>query len=169
VLRFLHALGKQRGTSAEPYRWAGLFLGEDHPAYLALEPQHSPSSRSYAWYLRVADLAAFLRQIAPTLEKRLADSPCSGHSGELRITFYNRGLAVRFEGGQIREVGELESLAWNEADARFPGQTFLQILFQHRSYEELRHIYPDVYANTTAAALFKSIFPRQPSAVWPIS
>lgn len=169
VLRFLHALGKQRETADQLYRWTGLFLGEEHPAYLALEPHNSPPNRYYAWYLRVADLAEFLRRIAPALEKRLADSPCSGHSGELKISFYNRGLAVQFERGLIREVRDLETLAWSNADARFPGQTFLQILFQHRSYEELRHIYPDAFANTTAAALFKSIFPRQPSAVWPLS
>ena len=65
VLRFLHALGQQRGTPDEPYRRTGLFLGEDHPAYLALETQNSPPNRSYTWYLRVPDLPAFLRRIAP--------------------------------------------------------------------------------------------------------
>ncbi len=169
VLRFLHALGHQRGTADQPYERIGLYLGEDHPAYLALEPQNSPPTRSYAWYLRVPDMAAFIQRIAPALEQRLADSPCAGHSGELKISFYKRGLAVQFEGGLIREVRELDTLAWDASDARFPGQTFLQVLFQHRTCEELRHIYPDVFASTAAAALFKSIFPRQPSSVWPIS
>jgi hypothetical protein len=169
VLRFLHALGRQRGTAEKPYQRTGLFLGEEHPAYLALEPQNAPPNRPYAWYLRVPDLAEFLRRIAPVLEQRLADSPCAGHSGGLRISFYNRGLELQFEGGKIRQVRELESPGWEDADARFPGQTFLQILFQHRSYEELRHIYPDAFANTTAAALLKSMFPRQPSEIWPLS
>ncbi len=169
VLRFLHALGKARGTAAEPYQNTGLYLGEDHPAYLVLTPQNAPPNRYYAWYLRVPDLAEFLRRIAPALEKRLADSPCAGHSGELRISFYHGGLAILFEGGRIRAVEKLESIGWEQADARFPAQTFLQVLFQHRSYEEMRHIYPDAFANTTAAALFRCIFPRQPSVIWPLS
>lgn len=169
VLRFLHALGQQRGTEAEPYHRTGLFLGEEHPAYIALESQNSPPSRPYTWYLRVADLPAFLRHVAPALEKRLADSPCAGHSGQMRISFYNKGLVIIFKGGRIQEVKALESLAWDESDARFPEQTFLHILFQHRSYEELRNIYPDVSAKTDAAALLKSMFPRQPSGIWPVS
>ncbi len=169
VLRFLHALGKRRGSDDEPYQSTGLYLGEDHPAYLALTPQNSPPNGSYAWYLRVPDLAEFLGRIAPALEKRLADSPCAGHSGELRISFYHGGLAIRFESGRIRAVEKLESIGWEQADARFPGQTFLHLLFQHRSYEEMRHFYPDAFANTTAAALFRCIFPRQPSAIWPLS
>ncbi len=166
VLRFLHALGQQRGTPDEPYRRTGLFLGEDHPAYLILETQNSPPNRSYTWYLRVPDLPAFLRRIAPVLEDRLAESPCAGHNGEMRITFYKSGLSIHFEQGRIREVQPLESLAWDAADAHFPGLTFLQVLFQHRTVDELRHIYTDAYANTTATALLKVLFPRQPSDIW---
>jgi len=166
VLRFLHALGQQRGTADHPYHRVGLFLGEDHPAYIALEAVNSPPNHPYAWYLRVPDLPAFLRRIAPILEKRLAASPCAGHSGELRITFYHDGLEIKFENGCIRDVQTLESLAWDDADARFPGQTFLQVLFQHRTVDELRYIYADVYANTTAAALMQFLFPPRKSSIY---
>ncbi len=169
VMRFLDALGKKRGTEAEPYRTTGFFLGEDHPSYISLEPQNSPPNRTYAWYMRVADLPAFLRHITPVLEKRLAASPCAGQTGDLRVTFFNSGLEIKFDNGRIAEIKTLAMLAWDEADARFPGSTFLNILFQHRSWDELRHIYAEVYANTKAAALLKSLFPRQTCEIWPIS
>lgn len=169
VLRFLDALGKKRGTEAEPYRTTGLFLGEDHPAYIALESWNSPPNRTYAWYMRVADLPAFLHLITPVLEERLAASPCAGHTGDLHISFYTDALEIKFTDGHIANIHYLDSLNWDEAHARFPGLTFLQVLFQHRSVEELRHIYKDVNANTTAAALLKSMFPRQTCELWPIS
>jgi len=169
VLRFLDALGRQRGTQDEPYRTTGFFLGEDHPSYLALEPHNSPPSRAYAWYMRVADLPAFLRHITPVLERRLAESPCAGHTGELQISFYIDALEIKFETGRITDIKRLDSLQWDAAHARFPGLTFLQVLFQHRSIDELRQIYPDVNANLTAAALLKCLFPRNTCEIWPIS
>ena len=42
----------------------------------------------YAWYIRVADVADFLRTISPVLEDRLAESVMVGYSGELRLNFY---------------------------------------------------------------------------------
>ena len=38
--------------------------------------------------MRVPDLPGFLRKVAPVLRKRLAGSPCQGHTGELKINFY---------------------------------------------------------------------------------
>ncbi len=55
----------------------------------------------YAWYLRVPDVPAFIRHIAPVLERRLARSILTGYTGDLKVDFYNGGLRLHFEQGKI--------------------------------------------------------------------
>jgi len=62
-------------------------LGCDHPIYDALGRQLERQSPAYAWYIRVADLPAFLWHMAPVLEKRLAQSVLAGYSGKMRLNF----------------------------------------------------------------------------------
>jgi hypothetical protein len=56
-------------------------LGAEHPVY-DFFPECWPVVRKPgAWYLRVADLPAFVRLIGPALEKRLACSTMAGYTG----------------------------------------------------------------------------------------
>jgi hypothetical protein len=43
------------------------------------------------WYVRVAGVAGFLRQVAPELEARLADTALASHSGTLALSFHRAG------------------------------------------------------------------------------
>ncbi len=79
-------------------------LGADHPAYDALPSVLSPSSKSYALYVRVPDFPAFLQRIAPVLEQRLAKSVAHGFSGELQVNLYRDGLKLMFESGRLASV-----------------------------------------------------------------
>jgi hypothetical protein len=56
------------------------------------------------WYVRVADVAGFLRQVAPALEARLAASAVAGHSGRLAVSFYRTGVRLRFDHGRLAEI-----------------------------------------------------------------
>ena len=58
-----------------------LGLGRTHPAYDAL-PYDWPIVKlpPYAWYVRVADLPALVRHIAPALERRLIGSVAEGYT-----------------------------------------------------------------------------------------
>lgn len=174
VLRFLHEAGKsfpeaqKRGGRVDAL---GLFLGQEHPAYqvthISLGRRHEP----YAWYIRVPDLPAFLRRITPVLERRLAESPYVGHTGELKITFYRSGLRLVFENGRLRQAESWQPTpVGHDGDAAFPGLTFLQLLMGYRSLDELHHAFVDCwYGSDLAYGLLSSLFPKQPSCVWPIS
>jgi hypothetical protein len=170
VLRYLEKTGQAQAVK-EPFGAFGFWLGEKHPVYEAIPDRLPRVRKPYAWYLRVADLPAFLSHIAPALERRLEGSPLAGHSGELKITFYNQGLRLVFESGRL-----VEASAWrpeplgHSGDAAFPGLTFLQLLFGYRSLEELKYAFPDCSTSTDSAlALLDTLFPRQPSDVWSVS
>jgi hypothetical protein len=121
----------------------------------------------YAWYLRVADLPSFLRHVAPALEQRLAESAQGGYTGELTLDFYRGGLRLVLEDGKLTTVEDWQRPVWGESKASFPPLVFLQLLFGHRSLDELRRIYPDVRAEGEATALLDALFPKRPSLlVW---
>jgi hypothetical protein len=146
-------------------------LGEEHPAYDVLHDRLPRVRAPYAWYLRVPDLPGFLRLLTTLLEDRLASSPYTGHTGELKVTFYKDGLKFTFEAGRIKQIEPWQPTPVGHAgDAALPGLTFLQMVFGYRSFAELDNIYPDVWAdNDDAYGILNVLFPRQPSNVWPVS
>jgi hypothetical protein len=173
VLRYLKQVGlelkPERGDA--PLGAFALEMGETHPVYDVLGARIPKVNPPYAYYLRVPDLPAFLRQVAPALEARLANSPLAGYTGELKLSFYRDGLHIVFESGRLVRVD-----AWkptpdaHSGDAAFPGLTFLQILFGYRSLAEIRYAFADSFTtNEDVRMLIATLFPRQPSKVWPVS
>jgi len=158
----------------------GWLLGSAHP--FAGVVQFSDTRRPYAYYLRVPDLPGLLRRLTPVLERRLADSPLVGHSGELRLSFYRSGLRLALAGGRVQSVEDwtpprtaagldfgLPSLDARRPSAAFPDLTFLQLLFGYRSLEELEAAFPDcLVRGQETRALLHALFPKAPSKVWPI-
>jgi hypothetical protein len=142
-------------------------LGQDHPVYRALDRDLVvPARRPYAWYVRVPNLAALARHVAPVLERRLAESPLAGTSQRLEISFYRGRLALRFERGRLAGAEE-----WHNRQGMRPGETggagagmpreqFLQLVFGYRSFEELRDWHPDVLAEDEEG-LLEVLFPKQ--------
>jgi hypothetical protein len=54
-------------------------------------------------------------------------------------------------------------------DATFPYDTFLHLLFGHRSLTELRHILADSEVRgNEGRALLKALFPKPSSNIWPM-
>ncbi len=144
-------------------------LGESHPVYDALGSQLEKGRKPYAWYIRVADLAGFLRHITPALDRRLAESVMAGHNGTLRLNFYRSNLTLLFEKGKLIEIGTYEPDHVEDADALFPDLTFLQLLFGYRSFDELDFAFADCYAEKAeAAVLLNCLFPKRPSDINPL-
>ncbi|MCA9973737.1 MAG: hypothetical protein KC425_26165, partial [Anaerolineales bacterium] len=143
-------------------------LGDDHPVYDALGRQLEQLRAPYAWYMRVPDLRAFLRHIAPALEARLAGSVMAGHSGTLRLTTYRQRLTLVFANGRLQEIGTYDAPRLEDGDARFPDLTFLQLLFGYRSLAELDHAFADCYMSDEAHVLLTCLFPKRPSMVVPL-
>lgn len=174
VLRYLQRTGEsypaEQGERQE-FGAYGFWLGAEHPVYQAIPDKLPRVRQPYAWYLRVPDLPAFLRHIRPIIEERLANSALSGHTGELKISFYRSGLRLNFESGQLVQVESWKPTPQGHSgDAGFPGLTFLQLCFGYRSLEELRYAFADCWTNNdTAQALLEILFPKQASNIWPVS
>jgi Acetyltransferase (GNAT) domain len=155
-------------------------LGREHPLYGAMH--FTDFWRPEGLYTRVPDLARFLGDIRPVLQRRLAASPMNGYSGTLVISLYRHGVELVFEHGTLTRVaawrpslttiGQEMSHASSDRrrpDALFPGLTFLQLLFGSRSFAELETAFPDCIVRTgEGRALLDALFPRQPSDVWPV-
>ncbi|MGC9350312.1 MAG: GNAT family N-acetyltransferase [Anaerolineae bacterium] len=181
VLRYL----KETGASYEAhlpsemdrsFERVAFGLGRDHPVYAVVTDWLPKTREPYAWYIRVSDLPAFLRLIAPILKARLAGSILVGYSGTLKLDFYRAGIRVNFEQGAVTEIAPWP---WgNESDherrsggafVRFPDLTFLQLLFGYRSLDELQHAHADCGGNLEGRLLVAALFPKQSSTVWPVS
>ncbi len=145
-------------------------LGQAHPVYEALEPELEKQIQPYGWYVRVPDIPAFLRHVAPALERRLAGSVMAGHTGTSKINLYRSRLVMVWEDGRLKEVidgYEYERL--EHGDANFPDLTFLQLLFGFRSFDELRLSFVDCFArDATTHVLLRALFPKRPSHAIPL-
>ncbi len=172
VLRALQTQGSQMPTSkpnVDPFSEIGFYLGRNHPFYDVLGGLAPAEEEPYAWYVRVPDLPAFLRLIAPALEQRLADSDVAGYTGELKLDFYCGGLRIAFDKGQLTTIENWRVPTFDSnAGAGLPALVFLQVVFGHRSIDELRHAFPDVWVNDEAGYILKVLFPARPSFVMPL-
>ena len=173
VIRYMKATGEvyyERDKGKELGAF-GFWLGTEHPVYDVLSGKLPRSREPYAFYVRVADLAGFIRHLAPVLEERLADSQLVGHSGELKITFFRDGLKLVFKEGGLVEIERWKPDPLGQpGDAAFPDLVFLQLLFGYRSFEELNYAFVDCYPeNEEATVLLNVLFPKQTSNVWPVS
>jgi GNAT superfamily N-acetyltransferase len=173
VLRALKKQGERYAAKLEKKgpTGIGLALGLEHPAYEVVEGKLVPYRRPYAWYVRVPDLPAFIRHIAPVLERRLAQSLLCGYSGDLDITFYHGGLKLTFAGGKLTAATGWRAPESNEhwTGAGFPPLVFLKLLFGYRSLDELRDAYPDCWASDEPGLLLKALFPKRVSWVQPLA
>ncbi len=172
ILRYTRAIGQEYAAhdGKGEYRGCTFSLGAAHPIYDAAGGRLSRVDEPYAWYLRVPDLPDFLRLIAPVLERRLVDSIAAGHTGEVTLSFYRGGLRLALERGQLVAVEEWKPPATEAGNVRFPGLSFLQLLFGYRTLDELRHAFPDCQVSSNdAQVILSALFPRRPSHVWPIA
>ncbi len=174
VMRYLKAQGEKLPCehSEVPLSYFGFWMGTlDHPVYRVLPDSLEVTRRPYAWYIRVPDLAGFIRHIAPVLERRLAESPLTGHSGDLTLTFYRDGLCLAFEKGRLARAEPWKPFPVGGAGrAGFPGLTFLQLLFGYRSLEDLMYAFPDCWTDSDETkSLLNALFPRKPSDFMPVA
>jgi hypothetical protein len=153
-------------NGAKPTNEIFFQLGDSHPVYQALGTQLERREKPYAWYVRMPDIRAFLRLIAPAMEKRLADSVIAGHTGSLRLNLYRDHVLLAFEGGRLTDVGAYAPKSLAGGDATFPDLSFLQLLLGYRSLEELDRSFADCGTdNAEAAILLNVLFPKRASNV----
>lgn len=172
VIRYLWNVGTEN-AKVRQMKLSGFGFGliDDHPVYQVAENRLPVKGFAYAFYVRVPNLTAFLRHIAPVLEARLQSSPFAGYTGELKVSFYRGGVRLVFKEGALETVEDWKPvIRTDEGAAAFPNQTFLQVVFGYRSPGEIYHIYPDCQVrNQEARLLLNTIFPKKASSVWAVS
>jgi hypothetical protein len=176
VIRYIEAAYEQfqpEHGEKKPFGAFGFWLGEDHPVYHVIPAKLPHERKPYAWYLRLVDIADFLRHVSSKLEMRLDSSCFSGYSGELRLSFYRDGLCLNFSKGKLISIEKWQPVPSSHdqaGHAAFPPHTFLQLLFGYRTMDMLKGSFADCWtARDEIHALLDILFPRQPSDLWPIS
>lgn len=174
VMRHLQSVGEEypaENGEKKALETFGFWLGSQHPVYDVIPDKLLKTRDPYAWYLRVQNLPKFLQHIAPQLEKRLAASPLAGHSGEIKITFYRKGLRLVLDEGHLATIEEwMPEPDWGSGDAGFPWLTFLQLVFGYRSLDDLKYAYADCWTKgDQTPVILELLFPKMASSVWGLS
>jgi hypothetical protein len=155
-------------TAAHRAQGYMLWLGQEHPAYDVLGEALHRRPPDIGWFLRVPDLAALLRKIAPVLDRRLMGSAAEAFTGELRLCLYRHGLVLRFARGQLVEAEPWQGANRRASDASLPDAMFLQLLFGHGEWSALAPAYPDARINSQLGRLLLPVLLRkQRSSIWP--
>ncbi len=145
------------------------WLGTAHPLFQILPKSLAQALEPGSWYVRVANIEQFLRHIAPVLQARLANSVAREYTGKIALNFFRTGIVMHFERGVLQFVEPWTSPTATDGDARFSGLSFLQLLFGHRSLDELEAALDDCAVVTEEArVLLDILFPKRPSNVWAI-
>jgi GNAT superfamily N-acetyltransferase len=172
VLRYLGRMGAEYTERDKKSEFGAYMfsLGESHPVYDAVASKLPRRPPQYTYFMRVPDLGAFMRHIAPVLEDRLSGSSLAGYTGELKINFYRSTLRMAFEQGKLTVAEPYKPEHQEDGHSFFPGLTFLHVLFGHLELEEIERVYCDCYTHLdTERLLLKTLFPRQPSLAIAVS
>ena len=154
-----------------PGRGARFALPEQHAARRCAATRLGwGAPGSYGLYVRVPDVLAFLRAVAPVLEARLAASPAVAWTGTLSIDLYQDGFQLRFEQGRVAAVEPWHRPADDRepsVDASIRRDELLQLLLGSRSIRELEETTADCLLTTDAGALLLDVlFPPMPMSAW---
>lgn len=171
VVRYIWSMGEQYAVLDKKEEMSGfaLRMGTEHPAYRFFERRLPRTVRPYAWYIRIPQPAAFLKHIAPALERHLYGSLLAGYTGELKISNYRSGTRLVFENGKLTSAEPYKPESPEDGHAFFPELTFIELLFGYRSAEQLKEAYPDCwFATDEAQVLVDILFPRKASYITPV-
>ncbi len=119
----------------------------------------------YAWQIHIPDMARFFRTISPVLETRLADSPFSELTEEIRINLYHETITIHFTDGQITKIESLEAAG---GAIRIPPRAAVPLILGYRSREELRASWPDLSMPSKEAYLIDVLFPKMAAHIYTI-
>ena len=148
LLRYLKATGEAY-AARDGKAFSGVYasLGPDHPFLAAVRSRLPKIARPYAWYLRVPDLPAFLRHIAPVL---------AGSAGALhRARLHRRAQAEPLPPGRAFDVRR-----WTNGEMRQHGGQAMRTPARPRS-----PVSPSCNCYS-AIARWMSSRPRSPIAGW---
>jgi hypothetical protein len=142
------------------------WFGSEHPSYDIFKERLPRLRDPYAWYIRVPDLPAFLRCIAPALERHIAGSAIVGYTGERKISFYQSGLRLALDKGRLVTIEPWMPRHEDQGNAAFPDLSFLQLVCGYRTFEELEQSYADCSCrDDETRVLLSTLYPKKASSV----
>lgn len=109
----------------------------------------------YAWQIKVPDKLGIVTKLAPVLEARIANSAFRRFSGTLRLDSFKSAIDLFWNEGNLEAVQP----AGGDVDDSFaiPTDLFPALCLGHRTWQELRHIRPDVRPSSPRAALLVDV------------
>lgn len=116
---------------------------------------------TYCWQIRIPEPAAFLRAMAPTLERRLSESPFSVWSGSVTWSLYTHAIALSFDRGILQDIDHIPRP--DNPDISMPIEAFVPFVMGYQGLEELHRSYPDCSASGTPKLLAETLFPTYDS------
>lgn len=143
-----------------------LALERNHPLYHVIPMDSLREIKPSPWYIRISDIAGFLRWMRPALEKHLIGTPAEGYSGDLKLNFYRSGIRMIFDRGLILSIDGWKPTEVWEGDARFPDSSFLHLACGWRRFVEMACCYPDCWGTHEASILLDSLFPSFHGKAW---
>ena len=114
---------------------------------------------TYAWQICIPDRAALIRTLTPVFERRIAESPFSGLTEDVRVGLYREAVVMRFAGGHLSGV-DIEPVAGSEGIS-LPPQSFAPLVLGYRTVAELEEVYPDLRVAPVQRLLAETLFPRE--------
>jgi hypothetical protein len=119
------------------------------------------------WLINIPDVACFIMNIKPVLEKRLKDSSCNGITVDLMVNLFRQAFLLRFMVGKLISVDSVgfvdSSMGADGGDLCIPPEAFFRLVFGYRSLEELRDAWPDIVVKTGSRYLLSILFPKMKS------
>jgi predicted acetyltransferase len=119
---------------------------------------------TYQWLLRIVDIPAFLRKIAPLLEQRLAASAFADLTAELIANLFTNAYVLRFTGGRLAAVEPAgfvdSSMGADGGDLCIPPDAFVRLVLGYRTLDALADAWPDIVVRGGRRPLFDILFPE---------
>jgi hypothetical protein len=169
VARYLWKTGGEyakRDSRPEVRSAFSFWFGSEHPSYDLFRGRLPMVRKPYAWYIRTPDLPTFLRRIAPALEQHIEASVITGHTGEIKISFYRSGLHLKLEKGKLVSIESWMPSHEDQGHAAFPDLSFTQLVFGYRTFDQLEQSYADCSCRDDGQrVLLTTLFPKKASAV----
>jgi hypothetical protein len=165
-------LDQEKFSAIKSLSW---YMSQWHPVVEAIPPAMRNFAQlrfeALSYYVRVPDLAKFLKHILPALNHRLEKSPThNNYTGVVKISNYTTrypGVELKFEKGVIVGITEFikKDQSADAAVAYFPPHSFLQVLFGKRSIKELMSFMPDVSMELDVQQVLEVVFPKKKSVL----
>ena len=160
VLRFA-----REQAIARDYAQLCFALPQSHPLLAIAGRLGAEPERQYAWQVRIVDYAAFLREVAPALEKRLARSPLASCSVPLDINMMAQVLHLQFDHGRLASVVQAKE-PQGQVTLRMPPLLLTQLLLGYRNCQQLMDCSLDAWAHPQVRPLVDILFPKTESFVY---